>query len=93
VTWQDGLLVLVLLMTLCNALMNFGLWLRHEAKRDRLESMDRRIVKLEERVGGMGDAISEVSDLKEDIAALNERSESTLSMVQSIQKFLMESGK
>lgn len=84
------LVVVAILGCLANALALFSMRTSMELKRDRIENLDRRVTVLEERVAGIGEIKGRLLALSDSVAALNERSKSTLEMVHSIQEFLRE---
>ena len=91
------LLVLSVIGTGVNTVLIVVLWLRHESKREQIQAIERRLLVVEDRIGGIGelrDSIATVQQavgaLGQIVAALNERSSSTLDMLQSIQEFLRQ---
>jgi hypothetical protein len=81
-------LVLLALAVLLNTVLLVVLWGRQDTKRSLIESVDKRVSVLEARLTDVGEVKSRLADLSHDVAALNERSETTLEMVHSIQEFL-----
>ena len=90
---------LAVMLAVVGVLLNTALivliWSRQDTKRTQVGNLDTRVTVLEQRISGIGRMEIQVDDIREDLgkvsqnlSALNERSEATWDMVQSIQGFL-----